>query len=90
MSLPVVAARDQKWRVASDKSGLLSLLQSSTKKITWSYNGNMAIGFDTNANEQCIPILGHVIFALYWVFQLRCQDGNTVLHYNSAEPTGIK
>jgi len=24
--LPVVAARDQKWRVASDKSGLLSLL----------------------------------------------------------------
>ena len=27
MSLPVVAARDQKWRVASDKSGLLSLLR---------------------------------------------------------------
>ena len=25
--LPVVAARDQKWRVASDKSGLLSLLR---------------------------------------------------------------
>jgi len=24
VSLPVVAARDQKWRVASDKSGLLS------------------------------------------------------------------
>ena len=27
VSLPVVAARDQKWRVASDKSGLLSLLR---------------------------------------------------------------
>jgi len=26
VSLPVVAARDQKWRVASDKSGLLSFL----------------------------------------------------------------
>jgi len=25
--LPVVAARDQKWRVASDKSGLLSLIR---------------------------------------------------------------
>jgi len=27
VSLPVVAARDQKWRVVSDKSGLLSLLR---------------------------------------------------------------
>ena len=27
VSLPVVAARDQQWRVASDKSGLLSLLR---------------------------------------------------------------
>jgi len=27
VSLPVVTARDQKWRVASDKSGLLSLLR---------------------------------------------------------------
>ena len=27
VSLPVVAARDQKWRVASDKSGLLSVLR---------------------------------------------------------------
>ena len=27
VSLPVVAARDQKWRVASDKSGLLNLLR---------------------------------------------------------------
>ena len=27
VSLPVVAARDQKWRVASDKSGLLSLFR---------------------------------------------------------------
>jgi len=27
VSLPVVAARDQKWTVASDKSGLLSLLR---------------------------------------------------------------
>ena len=27
VSLPVVAARDQNWRVASDKSGLLSLLR---------------------------------------------------------------
>jgi len=26
VSLPVVAARDQKWRVASDKSGLPSLI----------------------------------------------------------------
>ena len=27
VSLPVVAARDQQWRVASEKSGLLSLLR---------------------------------------------------------------
>ena len=36
VSLPVVAARDQKWRVASDKSGLLSLLSmcvSTNQKV---------------------------------------------------------
>ena len=65
------------------------LQQRSTKKITWTYDGNVAIGFDTNANEQCIPTLGHGIFVLYWVLQLRCQDGNAVLYYNSARPTWI-
>ena len=34
MSLPVVAARDQKWRVASDKSGL-HLIARSDKSVAY-------------------------------------------------------
>ena len=71
-SLPVVAARDQKWRVASDKSGLLSLWYTS---LYQNATGVPNVPTVTNVtkmtkNDPSVPVFGSIHFYMgTWAFE---------------------